>query len=50
MKNRLLNNNDFENDEKDAGDMGSGHVVVAFYEIIPIGVDTEVTQKIMMRF
>ena len=44
-ENRLLNNNDFENDEKDAGDMGSGHVVVAFYEIIPIGVDTEVTQK-----
>ena len=36
-ENRLLGNDDFSNDEKDAGDMGSGHVVIAFYEIIPAG-------------
>lgn len=35
---RLLNNEDFNNDAKDAGDMGAGHTVTAFYEIIPVGV------------
>ncbi len=32
-ENRLLDNEDFENDAVDSGDMGSGHRVVAFYEI-----------------
>jgi len=35
---RLLNKEDFNNDQKDAGDMGSGHTVTAFYEIVPTGV------------
>ena len=35
---RMLNKEDFNNDQKDAGDMGSGHTVTAFYEIIPTGV------------
>src|ERR1700753_635273 len=35
---RLLAKEDFNNDQKDAGDMGSGHTVTAFYEIIPVGV------------
>lgn len=30
---RLLNNKDFNNDTKDAGEMGAGHTVTAFYEI-----------------
>ena len=34
---RMLNKEDFNNDRKDAGDMGSGHTVTAFYEIIPAG-------------
>ncbi len=34
-ENRYLNNEDFVNDEVDAGDLGSGHVVLALYEIIP---------------
>ncbi len=33
--NRRLKNQDFENDAKDAGDMGAGHTVTALYEIIP---------------
>ncbi len=37
-ENRLLNKEDFNNDLKDAGDMGAGHTVTAFYEIIPVGV------------
>ena len=36
-ENRLLNDEDFNNDRKDAGEMGAGHVVTALYEIIPAG-------------
>ena len=35
---RLLNKEDFNDDTKDAGDMGTGHTVTALYEIIPVGV------------
>ncbi|MSR53634.1 MAG: DUF3520 domain-containing protein [Gemmataceae bacterium] len=38
-ENRVLKNEDFRNDDKDAGDMGSGHTVTALYEIVPPGVD-----------
>lgn len=34
-ENRLLNDEDFRDDAKDAGDMGAGHTVTAFYEIVP---------------
>lgn len=34
-ENRLLNEEDFENDKKDAGEIGAGHTVTALYEIIP---------------
>jgi len=37
-ENRLLKTEDFKNDAKDAGDMGSGHQVTVFYEIVPVGV------------
>jgi Ca-activated chloride channel family protein len=33
--NRVLANEDFSNDKVDAGDIGSGHTVTAFYEIVP---------------
>jgi Ca-activated chloride channel family protein len=36
-----LKNEDFNNDKKDAGDLGSGHTVTALYEIIPVGVESE---------
>lgn len=32
--NRVLNNEDFENDRKDAGDVGASHQVTVFYEIV----------------
>ena len=35
---RLLNKEDFNDDTKDAGELGAGHTVTAFYEIIPVGV------------
>ncbi len=36
-ENRLLNDEDFTDDAKDAGDMGAGHSVTAFYEVVPTG-------------
>lgn len=36
-ENRLLDEKDFENDKKDAGEMGAGHTVTALYEIVPVG-------------
>jgi Ca-activated chloride channel homolog len=41
-ENRLLNAEDFNDDTKDAGEMGAGHTVTALYEIIPVGVDENV--------
>ncbi len=37
-ENRALKNEDFNNDQKDAGEIGSGHTVTALYEIVPVGV------------
>lgn len=34
-ENRLLAPEDFADDTKDAGEIGSGHTVVAFYEVMP---------------
>ncbi len=36
-ENRLLKKEDFNNDRVDAGDIGAGHTVTAFYELIPVG-------------
>ncbi len=38
-ENRLLNDEDFNDDKKDAGEMGAGHTVTALYEVIPAGSD-----------
>jgi Ca-activated chloride channel homolog len=40
-ENRLLRDEDFNDDKKDAGELGSGHSVTALYEIIPTGVESE---------
>ncbi|MCO4753571.1 MAG: von Willebrand factor type A domain-containing protein [Bacteriovoracaceae bacterium] len=37
-ENRMLKARDFNDDKKDAGEVGAGHTVTAFYEIIPAGV------------
>jgi len=36
-ENRLLNHEDFNDDKKDAGEIGAGHSVTALYEIVPAG-------------
>jgi Ca-activated chloride channel family protein len=45
-ENRLLNKEDFNNDLKDAGDMGAGHRVTALYEIIPAGIKDDFTNSV----
>lgn len=40
-ENRKLNDEDFNNDKKDAGELGSGHTVTALYEIVPVGVKSD---------
>ena len=39
-ENRLLAKEDFNDDKKDAGELGAGHVVTAFYELVPIGAES----------
>ena len=39
---RLLNKEDFNNDAIDAGEMGAGHTVTAFYEVVPVGVKSNI--------
>jgi Ca-activated chloride channel family protein len=40
-ENRMLKSEDFNNDKKDAGELGSGHTVTALYEVIPVGVKSD---------
>jgi len=39
---RLLRDEDFNDDTRDAGEIGAGHCVTAFYEIVPVGVQGNV--------
>lgn len=45
-ENRLLADEDFVDDTKDAGELGSGHTVTALYEIIPVGVTSDYLKTI----
>jgi len=38
-ENRIMRHEDFNDDKKDAGDIGAGHAVTALYEIVPAGID-----------
>jgi Ca-activated chloride channel family protein len=41
-ENRVLADADFNDDLKDAGDMGAGHSVTALYEVVPVGAPVDV--------
>ncbi|MBI1289852.1 DUF3520 domain-containing protein [bacterium] len=41
-ENRLLAAEDFNDDKKDAGEIGAGHAVTALYEVVPVGLDSDV--------
>lgn len=43
---RLLADRDFNDDKKDAGDIGAGHTVTALYEIVPAGKTTKDSAKV----
>jgi Ca-activated chloride channel homolog len=52
-ENRLLNEEDFNDDKKDAGEIGAGNSVTALYEIVPKGVlttDSEDKRKDELRY
>ena len=40
-ENRMLAAEDFNDDTKDAGELGAGHTVTALYEIIPTGIEVD---------
>jgi Ca-activated chloride channel family protein len=40
-ENRVLAHQDFNDDTKDAGEIGAGHTVTALYELVPVGVAFE---------
>ena len=41
-ENRVMAKEDFNDDTKDAGEIGAGHTVTAFYELIPAGSDEKI--------
>lgn len=45
-ENRLLAAEDFNDDQKDAGDIGAGHAVTALYEIVPAGAETVAARNV----
>lgn len=45
-ENRMLNKEDFNDDKKDAGELGSGHTVTALYEIIPFGIKSSFLKEV----
>jgi len=49
-ENRVLGAQDFNNDQKDAGDMGAGHTVTALFEVVPRGVEINVPGLDPLRY
>jgi Ca-activated chloride channel family protein len=51
-ENRLLRDEEFNDDRKDAGDMGAGHSVTALYEVVPADakLDVKVSDVSPLRY
>jgi Ca-activated chloride channel family protein len=49
-ENRVMANEDFNNDTKDAGELGAGHTVTALYEVVPIGAATRVPTTDKLKY
>jgi len=49
-ENRLLRDVDFNDDKKDAGEIGAGHTVTALYEVIPAGQATDLPSVDPLRY
>jgi Ca-activated chloride channel family protein len=44
--NRILDHEDFNDDAKDAGEIGEGHTVTALYEIVPVGTENRTRRNV----
>jgi Ca-activated chloride channel family protein len=49
-ENRLLQKEDFNDDRKDAGEIGAGHSVTALYEIVPAGVEIDLPRVDRLKY
>lgn len=49
-ENRTLATEDFDDDRKDAGEIGAGHRVTAFYEVVPAGAESPARTAAPSRF
>ncbi len=49
-ENRVLADEDFNDDKKDAGELGAGHSVTALYEIVPVGVEPPVSSVDPLKY
>ncbi len=49
-ENRLLSKEDFNDDTKDAGELGAGHTVTALYEIIPADSEEEIRKADDLKY
>ncbi len=49
-ENRMLKAEDFNNDKKDAGELGAGHRVTALYEIVRVGAEEQVAKVDKLKY
>src|SRR5262249_10589991 len=49
-ENRALRHQDFNDDSKDAGDMGAGQTVTALFEVVPSGVEIHIPGVDPLRY
>ena len=49
-ENRVMAAQDFNDDTKDAGELGSGHTVTALYEIVPHDASTEIASVDQLKY
>jgi Ca-activated chloride channel family protein len=49
-ENRLLKAEDFDDDDKDAGELGAGHTVTALYEVVPASAATTIRSASGLRY
>ncbi|MEM9024235.1 MAG: von Willebrand factor type A domain-containing protein, partial [Bacteroidota bacterium] len=49
-ENRLLAKEDFDDDQKDAGELGAGHTVTALYEVVPVGAESAARETTALKY
>ncbi len=49
-ENRVMAHQDFDNDRKDAGEIGAGHTVTALYEVVPAGVPVDLPEGDPLKY